>query len=109
MSTAARSKAQMAGIAASNRPTRYYVHQDLEEVAPDVESEEVVELPPQYSERRAPIPGISETSRSSMAHTDVSHPLDHQSGDSDLGLQRPILPTSPISSSASFYGQGPRP
>ena len=47
-----RSKALLAGETAY-KPTRYIVHNDLEEANPD-EQEELVELPPQYADRRDP-------------------------------------------------------
>ncbi|KIK70912.1 hypothetical protein GYMLUDRAFT_66124 [Collybiopsis luxurians FD-317 M1] len=47
----------------SNAQPRYIVHHDAEDV-PEEEAEEVVELPPQYSERRAPQSQISTSSSS---------------------------------------------
>ncbi|THH34138.1 hypothetical protein EUX98_g159 [Antrodiella citrinella] len=57
-------KAAQAG-ALPYKPARFILHTDLEEAAPPDEGEEVIELPPQYSEARAPIatilPGIELT------------------------------------------------
>ncbi|KAI0082277.1 hypothetical protein K474DRAFT_852977 [Panus rudis PR-1116 ss-1] len=64
VSSAARRKAAAAGIPLHHTPvsTRFIVHTDLEEVGPQDAHEEVIELPPQYSERRAPLPGVSPAS-----------------------------------------------
>lgn len=53
LSHAGRSKAALAGETAY-RPTRYIVHNDLEEAGPSEQEEELVELPPQYTDRRDP-------------------------------------------------------
>uniref|UniRef100_A0A0W0F5P0 Uncharacterized protein n=1 Tax=Moniliophthora roreri TaxID=221103 RepID=A0A0W0F5P0_MONRR len=50
--TSAQRKAAMAGVA-PQKPSRFIVHTDAEDVPPEPEEEEVVELPPQYTERRA--------------------------------------------------------
>ncbi|OBZ79417.1 hypothetical protein A0H81_01012 [Grifola frondosa] len=51
-------KAAMAGVPSYQAPARFILHTDAEDEHPD--DNEVVELPPQYSERRAPtsIPGL---------------------------------------------------
>lgn len=49
-----RQKAAMAGVSAYDRPTRFIVHTDVEEVEPDAIVDEVCELPPQYTDRRPP-------------------------------------------------------
>lgn len=54
MSSAARRKAQQAGIA-EYKPQRFILHTDLEEAGPSDQNEEIIELPPQYSEGRAPL------------------------------------------------------
>lgn len=55
MSSSARRKAAMAGMS-SYTPTRFIVHTDVEDHVSEAEAE-VVELPPQYSERRTPAVG----------------------------------------------------
>ncbi|KAI0321727.1 hypothetical protein OF83DRAFT_1098363 [Amylostereum chailletii] len=41
------------------QPRRYIMHTDAADAEPTLEEEEVVELPPQYSESRGPIPGLA--------------------------------------------------
>ncbi|KDR84913.1 hypothetical protein GALMADRAFT_217994 [Galerina marginata CBS 339.88] len=53
MSTAQR-KAAMAG-AATYKPSRFIVHTDVEDDLPPPNEDGIVELPPQYSERRGPL------------------------------------------------------
>ncbi len=91
MTSSARSKASMAG-AVNPRPTRFILHTEIEEVSPEDENEEVVELPPQYSERRAPLPSLNEGSERNSAAPSTLHYLDHHRGDSDIGLQPPMRP-----------------
>lgn len=43
------------------KPARIILHTDLEEAVPPDEGEEIIELPPQYSESRAPIRGLGAT------------------------------------------------
>ncbi|KAK7059029.1 hypothetical protein VNI00_001653 [Paramarasmius palmivorus] len=50
--TSAQRKAAMAGMTAY-KPSRFIVHTDAEDVPPVPEEEEVVELPPRYTERRS--------------------------------------------------------
>lgn len=57
--TAAARKAAAAGIPANPNPVpaRFIMHTDLEDTVPPLPvQDEVIELPPQYSERRAPLP-----------------------------------------------------
>jgi hypothetical protein len=54
MSTAQR-KAAMARGAAEYKPPRFVVHTDVEDGLPPPNEDGVVELPPQYSERRVPM------------------------------------------------------
>ena len=61
MSSSGRRKAAMAGMSSYQPATRFIVHTDAEDGVPAGE-DEVVELPPQYSERRAP----------AATHTEVS-------------------------------------
>jgi hypothetical protein len=53
MSSAQR-KAAMAGLNAYKPPSRFILHTDVEDELPPVDEDEVIELPPQYSERRGP-------------------------------------------------------
>jgi hypothetical protein len=53
-SSSARRKASLAGVHNYSQPTRFVVHTDLEEIQPDENG--VVELPPQYTPHRTPIP-----------------------------------------------------
>ncbi|TFK77164.1 hypothetical protein BDN72DRAFT_953637 [Pluteus cervinus] len=51
--TSAQRKAQQAGVSNAYKPARFIVHTDLEDnYPPPPNEEEVVELPPQYTERR---------------------------------------------------------
>ncbi|KAF9015092.1 hypothetical protein BDQ17DRAFT_1340471 [Cyathus striatus] len=73
MSTAQR-KAAMAGNTAY-KPSRFILHTDLEDVVPSEIEEEVVELPPQYSERRAPSAGLDPAVLSTTTHSlSSTHP-----------------------------------
>lgn len=63
--TAAGRKAALAG-AQPYKPARFILHTDLEEVVPPDEGEEVIELPPQYSEARAPISGLQAPASSTV-------------------------------------------
>lgn len=51
--TSAQRKAAMAGVNAY-KPTRFILHTDVEDDLPPANEDEIVELPPQYSERRGP-------------------------------------------------------
>ncbi|KAL0951285.1 hypothetical protein HGRIS_007996 [Hohenbuehelia grisea] len=53
--TAAQRKAAMAGESAYKPPSRFIVHTDVEDMLPPPNEDGIVELPPQYSERRAPL------------------------------------------------------
>lgn len=52
-SSAARRKAEMAGVAAYQPASRFILHTDIEEAQPN--SDGFIELPPQYSASRAPL------------------------------------------------------
>jgi len=54
--TSAQRKAMQAGVSSTYTPSRFIVHTDVEDVYPPPNDDGVVELPPQYSERRAPLP-----------------------------------------------------
>jgi hypothetical protein len=51
--TSTQRKAAMAGVT-GYAPSRFIVHTDAEDELPEPNGEGVVELPPQYSERRGP-------------------------------------------------------
>ena len=59
ITTAAR-KAAAAGIPVNPEPVpaRFILHTDLEDAVPPPPVDDVIELPPQYSERRVPLPGF---------------------------------------------------
>jgi len=63
------SKAQRAGVRDYNRQQRLILHTDVEDAVPDDQDQDVIELPPQYNERRAPIPHLNE-SFSSLPQTE---------------------------------------
>lgn len=74
MSSSGRRKAAMAGISSHQPTTRFIVHTDAEDRVSEGEPEVVVELPPQYSERR--IPGGTHTEVSSvtrLSSTDLAY------------------------------------
>lgn len=62
------SKASQAG---SFRQPRYIVHTDVEDAIPEDEDQDVVELPPTYSERRGP---VSPSMAGSFPHDDHQSP-----------------------------------
>ncbi|KAG2369388.1 hypothetical protein BDR07DRAFT_1604686 [Suillus spraguei] len=75
MSSTGRRKAAMAGHTAYKPSTRFILHTDVDDVAPDENG--VVELPPQYSEHRQPLakqPGS--VPRPISSHSDYSGPSD---------------------------------
>jgi hypothetical protein len=76
MSSAGRRKAAMAGQTAYKNPTRFILHTDVDDVVPDDNG--VVELPPQYSERRKPEPA----QRPMSSHSVYSGPSDLAYADS---------------------------
>ncbi|KAI1788768.1 hypothetical protein LXA43DRAFT_624716 [Ganoderma leucocontextum] len=81
-SSAARRKAAQAGVSSYQPPARFILHTDLEDDIPPPPEEDVIELPPQYSERRAPSrplsPYASSPGRSAspqgLAYLDDSRP-----------------------------------
>lgn len=68
-----RSKASQAG---PFRQPRYIVHTDVEDTIPEDGGQEVIELPPTYSERRGP---IAPPTTGSSLHTDYQPPPSSQS------------------------------
>ncbi|KAI0695152.1 hypothetical protein BC835DRAFT_981480 [Cytidiella melzeri] len=101
MSSSGRSKASMAG-AVNTRPTRFVLHTDIEEAAPADENEEVVELPPQYSELRAPLPSVIDGSQRGSTGTSLYY-LDHRRGDSEIRLQPPLQPGPPTPPAGKLF------
>ena len=67
-SSTGRSKASQAG---SSRQPRFIMHTDVEDAIPEDEDQEIIELPPTYSERRGPAP--PSVTRSSL-YTDYQLP-----------------------------------
>ncbi|TFK41233.1 hypothetical protein BDQ12DRAFT_431045 [Crucibulum laeve] len=55
--TTAQRKAAMAGVSVY-KPSRFILHTDVEDAVPTPAEDEIVELPPQYSERRGPLGNI---------------------------------------------------
>ncbi|KIM48268.1 hypothetical protein M413DRAFT_16245 [Hebeloma cylindrosporum] len=53
--SSAQRKAAMAGVSTTYTPSRFIVHTDVEDALPPPNEAGVVELPPQYSERRGPV------------------------------------------------------
>lgn len=106
MTSSARRKAAMAGIPSVPKPpTRYIVHTDLEEELPE-EEPEVVELPPQYSERRAPIPVLSSYAApppGAPAPDAHANPLEVEEAGSSSRLQEPIQPATPTTAGPLPY------
>lgn len=101
VSSAARRKAAMAGMPSYKASARFILHTDLEEAQ---EEGEVIELPPQYSERRAPIPGLSSVSPSYAVPPPGApppNPLETDQGESSVRLQQPIEPGPPTPTSAT--------
>ncbi|GJE87649.1 SKG6 domain-containing protein [Phanerochaete sordida] len=94
MTSSARRKAAMAGET-TYRPTRFIVHQDLEEAVPEDEGE-VVELPPQYSERRAPLPSLTNYATPPPGSPPRAvNPLEVEEAGSSTRLQEPLQPATP--------------
>ncbi|EMD42131.1 hypothetical protein CERSUDRAFT_79741 [Gelatoporia subvermispora B] len=101
MSSGARNKAAMAGISTYQPPARFILHTDAEDVVP-LPEEDIIELPPQYSERRTPaaIPHALEDYSSQpppLSPPPVAGPSSGILDDHDAysGLQQPIQPHSP--------------
>ena len=80
MSSSGRRKATMAGVSGYQPVPRFILHTDAEDHFPEG-APEVVELPPQYSERRAPPTGdrptSSATGLSSVIGQRVDEPISH--------------------------------
>ncbi|EJF66791.1 hypothetical protein BD309DRAFT_873081 [Dichomitus squalens] len=78
-SSAARRKAEQAGVSAYQPPARFILHTDLEDDIPPPPEDEVIELPPQYTERRAPPPPGSGGSRVSASSPGLAYRDSHGS------------------------------
>jgi hypothetical protein len=80
--SAAQRKAAMAGTSGASgyRPARFIVHTDVEEAGP-MDEDELIELPPQYSASRAPIPSLR-TGDSSYASSSANPPYPEPSSSS---------------------------
>lgn len=72
MTSSGRRKAAMAGIPSYQPTTRFIVHTDADDRPAEGEPE-VVELPPQYSERRAPLVNHTEVSSTDLAYLGGQH------------------------------------
>jgi hypothetical protein len=68
------SKAQRAGMRDYNKPQRLILHTDAEDAVPGDQDDEVVELPPQYNERRAPIPHLNGSLTPQSQNEQQQHP-----------------------------------
>lgn len=84
--SAAQRKRAMAGIPAYTAPSRFILHTDMEDTGPPEGEGDVVELPPQYSERRAPLnpSTIDSVSQSSTQATPALH-LHSQDPNAEVG------------------------
>ncbi|KAI0698426.1 hypothetical protein C8T65DRAFT_697871 [Cerioporus squamosus] len=71
-SSAAQRKAAQAGVSTYQTPARFILHTDIEDDLPPPPVDEVIELPPQYSERRAPAPGASGSGQEDYQHPPAS-------------------------------------
>jgi hypothetical protein len=71
--SAAQRKAAMAGVT-PYKPSRFIVHTDVEDDLPPPNEDGVVELPPQYSERRGPLTIANPTSPSHPDHPIEQNP-----------------------------------
>ncbi|KAG9314308.1 hypothetical protein JVU11DRAFT_5097 [Chiua virens] len=88
MSSSGRRKAAMAGMSSQQPSTRFILHTDVEDLAPEDDSE-VIELPPQYSERRAPVTRLAEE-RPMSSVTTASAGLAYLSGQDEDEPLHPI-------------------
>ena len=86
----------------SYKPTpRYIVHTDIEDVQPPEPEGEVIELPPQYSERQPMSAGLSPIEPPGLDHATLPsgaappNPLDTEHGQWSARLQQPIAPDPP--------------
>ncbi|KAF7796407.1 hypothetical protein EIP86_007584, partial [Pleurotus ostreatoroseus] len=95
VSSTARRKAAMAGMP-SYKPTRYILHTDLEET--QEEPGDVIELPPQYSERRTPITGLGPDYAVPPPGAPPPNHLENHD-EPDTRLQQPIEPGPPTPTS----------
>lgn len=101
MTSSARRKAAMAGET-TYRPTRFIVHQDLEEAVPQDEGD-VVELPPQYSESRTPLHALKYVAPPPGSPPRGANPLEAEEADSSNHLQEPLQPATPTMPTSPAY------
>ncbi|KAH9944293.1 uncharacterized protein BXZ73DRAFT_96784 [Epithele typhae] len=73
-SSAARRKAQQAGVSTYQPPARFILHTDIEDDIPPPAEDEVIELPPQYTERRTPSASGSGTHQENTSSTQHTFP-----------------------------------
>ena len=73
-SSAARRKAAQAGVPTYQAPARFILHTDIEDLPPPPQEEEVIELPPQYSERHTHTPLGASSSGAAPASREQSTP-----------------------------------
>lgn len=84
----------MAGMSTYQPTARFIVHTDAEDPAPEVTAE-VVELPPQYSERRTPL--VTHTgerpmsSSTGLSSTDLAYLSGHHGDDPLQSTSHPAL------------------
>jgi hypothetical protein len=96
LSQAGRRKAGLADVPAY-KPSRFILHTDVEEAVP-VEEEDIVELPPQYTDRRPP-PSDLERRPSNIVDQHPSNGVRRRpSGNVPLQDIPPILPNLPSTS-----------
>ncbi|KAH7883520.1 hypothetical protein F5I97DRAFT_1814089 [Phlebopus sp. FC_14] len=73
LTSSGRRKAAMMSASGSQTPTRFIVHTDAEDVVPA--DAQLVELPPQYTERRAPLaPQLSSSTIPRATSSEILHP-----------------------------------
>ncbi|KIM75422.1 hypothetical protein PILCRDRAFT_13669 [Piloderma croceum F 1598] len=96
LSQIGRQKAAMAGVSAY-KPSRFILHTDVDEVVPD-EEQDIVELPPQYTDRRQPSNDVRRQLSKSVRRQASDGVRRRPSGNVPLQDVPPILPNLPASS-----------
>jgi hypothetical protein len=96
LSQSGRQKAAMAGVSAY-KPSRFILHTDVDEVVPD-EEQDIVELPPQYTDRRQPPNDVRRQLSKSVRRQASNGVRRRPSGNVPLQDIPPILPNLPASS-----------
>jgi hypothetical protein len=95
LSQARRQKAAMAGVS-PYKPSRFILHTDVDEAVP-VEGEDVVELPPQYTDRRQPPSDVHRQPSSSVRRQPSNGVRRRPSGNVPPQDIPPVLPNVPRS------------